>query len=186
MKRRERTPIQLSMGQERWEKTLQGRPVVRCAMVLPRIEGGGRGGRAMERHYRRLEELWRRYIDRQLYLYACLELADRTARERPFRVWQAELVCRICWQQSGLISLRTQWTERRGWDRAGTAVWGDTWDTRQGTEYPLGAFAPHRRLGGRWLARRAGAKRPNGQFCLGEDGIHLWDRQGEEHVVRME
>ncbi|MBQ9974189.1 MAG: hypothetical protein IJP02_04435 [Oscillospiraceae bacterium] len=185
MKKQHRTPqLTTEQGTEQWELTLQDRVVVRCTFCLPQITAEGRGPERIARHYRRLEQHWRNYIQKELYLYACLDCADRMAAGRAFRPWQARLKGEVRYCRGGLLSLRLEWSECRGYRPAVGAVWGDCWLVEEGALCKLGSFAPHRRLKKRYFCKTTGLKEIL-EYYLAEDGIHIVDKCGRECAVQI-
>ena len=177
----------LSIEERKWDMTLGGQQVVTCTMCLPRVEGTGTAVRRLAGHYRRLEKLWTDYVRRELYLYACLELAQKQERGSAFRPWQGTLECKIGWQKGGVVGIRVRWREQRGFRSAQQRTWGDAWYTDSGEVCTLRAFAPHKRLGARWLRNRPGGEAIGRcrQFYPDLDGLHLIDRAGRERTVRI-
>ena len=81
---------------------------------------------------------------------ACLDLADRRAQGRPFRVWRAELATQVTLQEDGLLSLWQEGRESRGYDRPLILRRGDTWSLAEGAPRTLASFYPKQR---RWKKR---------------------------------
>lgn len=184
--KRQKPRLTAEPGEESWDMTLQGQVVARCTIRLPKLTATGRGPGRIAAHYRRLERLWRDYIQKELYLYACLDYANRMAQGRTFKPWKGDLAGEVVYDKGGVLSLRVTWSERRGYQRPGEAVWGDCWLVEQGSVCPLASFAPHKRLKRRWLWSKAGIGKEAKEFYLAEDGLHLLSPRGREEVVRVE
>ena len=159
-----------------WEEearvlTLEGEPVLRYVLSQPRIEGGGRGGRWVSRYYARLAERWRRRWEREVYWWACLELAGRRAESKPFTPWSGELTGETALLRDGTLSLRFDGSEVRGDGRPARVRWGDVWTLREGAPKPLREL-----LGRGWkkalrrdLVRQGEARRQAGDCFLDPD-----------------
>lgn len=178
---------ELTIEERNWEMTLGGEQMLACTMHIPHVDGTGRAAKRIARHYKRLETLWTNYVRRELYLYACLEFAQRQEQSRPFRAWQGRLDCKLSWQRGGIAGLRVSWWERRGFRAPEERVWGDTWYLDSGEVCTLGAFAPHKRLGAIWISGRPGVKELGRcrEFYPAADGLHLIGRGGQEGTVQM-
>ena len=176
-----------SMEERRWDMTLVGQTVLEVRMRLPKLVGDGRAADRMRRHYQRLERLWTAYARRELYLYACLELARKQEQGRRFRPWQGRLEGRISWQQGGIVGMEWTWWERRGFCQPESQRWGDAWNAEAGHVCLLRAFAPHKRWAEHWLRTRSdGEKLERIQtFFPDGDGLHMIDRRGREGIVRI-
>lgn len=138
--------LTVEIKEQEWELTLEGETVLRCALTWPECMGTWSGLRAINRYYERVVQVWRERWEREVYVRACLELADRRALGRPFRPWQARLTTRITRQEGGLLSLIQDGTEQAGYDRAVTVRRGDTWSLDTGAPRTLASFlVPDRR-----------------------------------------
>lgn len=187
MKQPRQSPqLTIGPGEESWDMTLQGQAVLRCGICLPKLTAVGRGPGRIAAHYRRLERLWREYMQKELYLWACLDYANRCVQGRSFKLWQGRLEGEVVYDGGGLLSLRMTWTEKRGYERPVCVTWGDCWLVEQGSVCPLGAFLPHKRLKKRWIGAKTGLKERVSEFCLGEDGLHLLTPTGQEHILRVD
>lgn len=150
--RRKRTEPELAVEVKRqeWDMTLEGECVLCCVLTWPECTGTWSGLEAMNRYYGHVTQTWRRRWEREVYLHACLDLADRRAQGRPFRPWQAQLSTQITRQEGGLLSLFQDGTEQRGYDRPVTVRRGDTWSLGVGAPRTLASFFPKER---RWRRR---------------------------------
>ena len=128
-----------------WELTLEEETVLRCVLTQPVCTGTWRGLEAINRCYRHAAEVWRRRWERELYCMACLDLADRRARGKAFRPWQARLTTQITYQGDGVLSLFQDGTEQAGYDRPLTVRRGDTWDLQTGAPRSLACFCSGQR-----------------------------------------
>lgn len=142
--------VTVELKRQEWEMTLEGECVLRCVLTWPECAGIWKGLGAVNHFYRRVTEYWRRRWERELYCMACLDLADRRAQGRPFRVWQAELATQITFQEDGLLSLWQEGREYRGYDRPLILRRGDTWSLAEGAPRTLASFYPKER---RWKKR---------------------------------
>lgn len=148
MKRTEARPeLKVEVKRQEWELTLEGEPVLRCVLTRPECNGTWRGLNAVQRYYDHVSEVWRNRWEKELYVHACLDLADRRAAGRPFRKWQAELVTQVTLQEGGLLSLWQEGREIRGYDRPLMLRRGDTWSLTEGVPRTLASFFPEDR---RW------------------------------------
>ena len=140
--RKAKEPPQLTveLKREEWERTLQGEVVLRCVLTWPECTGTWRGLERIGRYYRRAAEEWRRRWEREVYLRACLDLADRRAQSKPFKVWTARLDTCITRQGDGLLSLWQEGTEVWGYDRPLVLRRGDTWSLAEGAPRTLRSF----------------------------------------------
>ena len=149
-KERKEPELTVELKRQEWEMTLEGESVLRCVLTRPELAGTWKGIRAINRYYSHVADHWRRRWEREVYCMACLDLADRRAQGRPFRVWQAELVTRITLQENGLLSLWQEGQECRGYDRTLILRRGDTWSLAEGAPLKLSSFFPQKR---RWKKR---------------------------------
>lgn len=151
MKREHKEPeLTVELKRQEWEMTLEGEVVLHCILIWPEFTGTWKGIRAINRYYTHAADNWRRRWQRELYCLACLDMADRRAQGRHFRVWQAELETRITFQENGLLSLWQEGWEVRGYDRPLILRRGDTWSLAEGAPRPLASFYPKER---RWKKR---------------------------------
>ena len=134
-----RTPPELTVevGSRAWDYTLQGEPVLRCELSWPELTGTWRGVASIARYYRRVVREWEGRWQRELYLYACLDFADRQAAGKPFRVWTARLTTCITRQEGGVLSLWQEGEEQRGFERPEVVRRGDSWSLDSGTPLSL-------------------------------------------------
>lgn len=149
-KERKEPELTVELKRQEWEMTLEGEEVLHCVLTCPELTGTWKGIRAINRYYTHAADTWRRRWERELYCRACLDLADRRAQGRPFRVWQAKLETRITLQENGLLSLWQEGRECCGYDRPLMLRRGDTWSLAEGAPRPLASFYPKER---RWKKR---------------------------------
>ena len=148
MKKKRKAPeLTVEVERQEWEMTLEGECVLNCALTCPELMGTWKGIKAINRYYKHVANVWRRRWEREVYCRACLDLADRRAQGRPFRVWQAELETNITLQENGMLSLWQEGRECCGYDRPLLLRRGDTWSLAEGVPRPLASFYPKRR---RW------------------------------------
>ena len=135
----ERTPPELALeiGRREWDCTLQGEPVLHCELSEPAVTGTWRGVAPIASYYRRVAREWERRWQRELYLCACLDFADRQAAGKPFRVWTAKLTTCITRQEGGALSLWQEGEEQRGFERPTAVRRGDSWSLDSGTPLSL-------------------------------------------------
>ena len=193
---RERPEIRVQWSEERRTLTLGGEPVLEYGLRWPRVEGGGLGGRWISSYYRHLAAGWKQRWEREIYLRACLELAQRRADSRPFVPWRGELAGEVALCRDGLLSLRFTGWESRGNRPPNRVRWGDVWKVRQGAPCTLEELMAGRRgwrrrlwaaLAGQgeerarggdcmldrdWL-KKAKEARPFRDYCLTEDGVEI-------------
>ena len=142
--------LTVEIKKQEWELTLEGEPVLCCLMTRPECGGTWRGLEAINRYYARVAQVWQERWKREVYVRACLDLADRRAQGKPFHPWQASLTTQITYQSDGLLSLFQDGTEQAGHDRPVTARRGDTWSLETGAPLSLGWFLGKTR---RWKGR---------------------------------
>lgn len=164
-----------------WEEegrtlTLEGEPVLEYTLSLPQIEGGGLGGKWINRYYAQLAKDWRRRWEQEVYWQACLELVSRRQRARPFIPWRGELTGETALLRGGLLSLRLFGSETRGDGRCVRVRWGDVWNVPEGAPKLLHSLFPGER---RWrdrlwqaLVEQGEARRQGGDCFLDSDWIH--------------
>ena len=151
MKKKQAEPqLAVEVKQREWEMELEGEPVLHCVLTWPELKGTWKGISAINRYYSRVTQTWQTRWEREVYLGACLDLADRRAQGRPFRPWQVQLTAQITRQEGDLLSLLQDGTEQAGYDRPVTVRRGDTWSLAQGVPKTLGSFFPKER---RWKKR---------------------------------
>ena len=112
--------------------TLTGEPVLECRYAWPET-----GQKKLDRYYRRLKGQWQRRWERELYWDACLDLAGKRERSRPFTPWTGELRGETVLLQDDVLSLRFHGCEVRGGGRPARVRWGDVWGLREGTPKSL-------------------------------------------------
>lgn len=146
MAHEENSPVlTVELERQEWYLTLQGEPVVRCILTIPVCAGTWRGLRAINRFYRRAAEVTRRCWQREVYLRACLALADCRAAGRVFRPWTAELDTCVTCVGEGLLSLWQELRERRSPDAPPLVLRrGDTWSLTDGAPQTLYDCVPRR------------------------------------------
>lgn len=149
-KERKEPELAVEVDRREWEMTLEGECVMHCVLTRPVLTGTWKGLRAINRCYSHAADNWCRRWERELYCMACLDLANRRAQGRPFRVWKAELETRITLQENGLLSLWQEGRECRGYDRPLFLRRGDTWSLAEGAPRPLASFYHKER---RWKKR---------------------------------
>lgn len=142
--------LTVEIKKQEWELTLEGEPVLCCLMTRPECGGTWKGLEAINRYYVRVAQVWQERWKREVYVRACLDLADRRAQGKPFRPWQASLTTQITYQSDGLLSLFQDGTEQAGHDRPVTVRRGDTWSLETGAPRSLSSFFKNER---RWKRR---------------------------------
>lgn len=170
-KERKEPELTIELMRQAWEMTLEGECVLSCVLTFPELMGTWKGIPAINRYYSHAADQWRRRWERELYCRACLDLADRRAHGRPFRVWQAELDTKITLQENGLLSLWQEGREYCGYDRPLLLRRGDTWSLAEGAPLALSAFFPKER---RWKKRVLEQLKEQMRGCL-EAGESLLD-----------
>lgn len=158
---------------ERRTLTLEGEPVLEYSLSWPRAEGAGLGGRWISRYYLRLAGQWRRRWEREVYWLACLELAARRERGKPFTPWTGELSGETALLEDGVVSLRFFGSETRGDGRPARVRWGDVWNLREGAPKPLRSLFQGKGKNRLWqrLVQQGEARRQAGDCFLDGDWI---------------
>lgn len=182
-KERKQPELTVELKRQEWEMTLEGECVLHCVLTCPELAGTWKGIRAINRCYSHAADNWRRRWERELYCMACLDLADRRAQGRPFRVWKAELETRITLQENGLLSLWQEGRECRGYDRPLLLRRGDTWSLAEGTPLTLSSFFPKKRRWKRWvqeqLKEQVQGRIESGESLLDNDCVKRLRREFE-------
>ena len=151
MKKKQAEPeLAVEVKRREWEMKLEGEPVLHCVLTWPELTGTWKGIGAINRYYNRVIQIWKQRWEREVYLRACLDLADRRAQGRPFRSWQVQLTTQITRQEGDILSLIQDGTEQGGYDRPVTVRRGDTWSLTQGVPRTLASFFYKER---RWKKR---------------------------------
>ena len=167
--------LTVEVKDQEWELTLEGEPVLRCELTWPECIGTWQGLRDINRYYDRVVQVWRERWEREVYVQACLDLADRRAQGRPFRPWQAKLTTQITREGEGLLSLVQDAAEQAGYDRPVTVRRGDTWSLDSGVPRTLASFfSPNRRWKKRLLAQveeQAAQRLASGESLLDSDCV---------------
>lgn len=114
--------------EEQKDLTLTGEPVLTCHYVWPET-----GNKKLDRYYRRVKTLWQRRWERELYWEACLDLAEKRERSRPFTPWTAQLLGETTYQDDNLLSISIEARERRGDGRTIYGRSGDIWAVKTGS-----------------------------------------------------
>ena len=125
--------------------TLTGEPVLECRYAWPET-----GQKKLDRYYRRLKGQWQRRWERELYWDACLDLAGKRERSRPFTPWTATLLGETTFQNEELLSLFVGGTAGRSMGGPGTS--GRSGPARRWVS-PGGRG---KRFAGRWSGGRRG------------------------------
>ena len=157
--------------------TLEGEEVLRYRLCWPQLEGGGRRAGWFNRCYAAMAERWRRRWRRELYWLACLDLAGRRARARPFVPWRGELEGEVTLAEGGLLSLCMEGREAREEGRVCRVRWGDVWRAEEGAPCPLRELLPPGRRWKKELCRaliREGERQQGEEECLLDSG---WQRR---------
>lgn len=186
MKKREKEPeLTVEIKEQAWDFTLEEEVVLRCELTWPECTGTWKGLRAINRYYHRVAQVWRKRWEREVYVRACLDLAERRAQGQSFRPWQASLTTQVTRQEVGLLSLIQDAAEQAGYDRPVTVRRGDTWSLETGTPRTMGSFFHgERRWKKRLLAQveeEAMRRIAEGESLLDPDCAHrlrrLFDRE---------
>jgi len=155
MKKGRKDPeLTIELKRQEWEMTLEQEPVLRCILTRPELTGTWKGIGAINRYYIHAADAWRRRWERDLYCMAGLDLAERRAQGRPFRIWRAELATQITLQEDGLLSLWQEGREQRGYDKPLLLRRGDTWSLAAGAPRMLASFFPRERNWKKRLTRQ--------------------------------
>jgi hypothetical protein len=159
--------------------TLTGEPVLACRYMWPET-----GCKKLDRYYRRVKGNWQRRWERALYWAACLDLAEKRERSRPFVPWSARLLGETTYQDEGLLSLYMEARERRGDGRTLYGRSGDIWEAKTGAPVPV-PWRGRRKLCQSLELREEGVLDPDfgeklGRFfsgknvCLRPEGLEVW------------
>ena len=116
-------------------------PVLHCSLHLPRLTGGGRGIRRIDRYYQHLAQYLVRTWERRLYPIACEDAVQARAASYPFQPYEVEITYQVTCLQDGLLSLYWDCRQRFGKARD-TFRQGDTWVLDTGSPLPMSSFFP--------------------------------------------
>ena len=173
--------LRAEVKRENWELTLQGEPVMSCTLTWPELAGGGKGTNAINRYYHHVVGIWKSRWEREVFLRACLDLADRRAVSRPFKPWQVQLETHITLQTDQLLSLWQEGTEQQGFERPLSQRRGDTWSLADGAPRTLASFFEKER---RWkksvlqqVEQQVRSKLEQGETLLDPDCTRLLKKE---------
>jgi len=167
-------------NEEKKQLTLEGEPVLAYRLRWPELKGG-RGARQISRDYARMAEKWRRRWQRELYWWACMDLARRRAAARPFRAWTAELTGEMTLREGNILSLSWASTECRGDGRPCWVRWGDVWNVWEGS-----AVSDRQLLNGRRGWKRQALQTIGQQIPAGQAAGAFFPEQDWEKVLHSE
>ncbi len=149
--------------------TWEGWPVLTYSISLPEVDTPGRGARRINRYYRRVEAVLRRWLARR-YRVCCRLAQQALAASRPLPSECVLVTWETVYQDTRLLSL--VWTlEAEGQRRQFADLW--TW--------PDGLPADIRSLLPSGLLRQA----RRGTVCLAEDGIWLLSTDGRRRLAPL-
>lgn len=117
--------------------TLTGEPVLELKLSWPQGEGKGPLIHSVSRYYARLARCWQKRWERESYLCACADLAQKRERSKPFAPWTADLSGRVGLDNGEYLSIAMRAREIRGDGRTLEYRWGDTWSWQDGAAVPL-------------------------------------------------
>lgn len=179
-KERPEPELTVELKREEWEWTLEGECVLRCALTRPELIGTWRGIKKINRYYSHVAEVWRSRWEKELFCWACLDLADRRAQGRPFRPWRVELTTQVTRQEGGLFSLWQEGREHWGYEKPVLLRRGDTWSLAEGVPRTLKSFYPGQRGWKRQILtqvkEQAQARLETGETLLDADCVHALRR----------
>jgi len=147
---------QIFTAQREWAE--DGIPILTASVELPAPEDTDRIARRIRRYYRLQSRAFLRYCEHQLLPYAKAAYRTALAASAPLPCFQAELTCRVTYNENGLWSLYTQSRETGLPGQLLVRRWGDTWDLHTGYPLPLGSFFAPRRPWRRQLLSLAAAE----------------------------
>ena len=122
----------LMWNEEQNVLTLEGEPVLEYHLRWPELSQAGLGGRWISRYYAHQAKVWRLRWQREVYWKACLELADRRAKSRPFEPWRGKLDGEMKSWEDGILTVRLEGEEIRGDGKPSRVCWEDVWNVREG------------------------------------------------------
>ena len=136
---------QTEQGAVQWKleeqtKTLCGEPVLELSLSWPEIKP--KPLRNANRYYGRLKERWKRQWERDVYISACVDLAEQRGQSRPFKPWKVSLKGRVMLEGEELLSIAMEAREVHGDGRALVCGWGDTWRVKDGMPVGLKELLP--------------------------------------------
>ena len=163
--------IPLTLQSRQWERTgtWEEWPVLTCSISLPEVCTPGRGARRINRYYRRVDAVLRRWLARR-YHACCRRAQQALAASRPLPSECVLVTWEATYQDARLLSL--VWTlEAEGQRRQFADLW--TW--------PDGLPANVRTLLPRDLLRQTRRR----TLCLAEDGIWLLGTDGRRRLAPL-
>ncbi|MGI5964056.1 MAG: RsiV family protein [Lawsonibacter sp.] len=117
--------------------TLEGEPVLTFSILWPELLGAGFGGKRISRYYSRMARQWSSRWEKEVYWWACLDLAEQRRQSRPFSPWSGFLKGEVAYYENGLLSLRFTGEEVRKQQKVSRVQWGDVWKIKEGAPLPL-------------------------------------------------
>ena len=155
-----------------WEKDYlwEDQPVLTCRCSLPQFPGKSRAERRLERHYRHMEQVLRRWLE-SCHARCCVLAEEALAASKPLPAYAVQIGYRVVFQDERYLSSR--WQVRA---LGNCRQFPDLWDIQTGT--PLNC----RRL----LPRKA-VRKLHGRDCLlTQEGIAALDEEGQELIWARE
>lgn len=127
-------------NEEKRELKLCGEPVLEVSYRWPAFEG--KRFVWANRCYSRLVKLWKGQWERELYLRACVDLAEKREASRPFTPWKASLDGELTLADENYRSMAMAAREQHGDHRVLEYRWGDTWRMADGSPERLQNCVP--------------------------------------------
>jgi hypothetical protein len=129
--------------QEELTKKLCGEQVLEISLSWPELSKKTLVG--ANRYYFRLRNGWKRQWERDVYISACIDLAEKRAQSRPFKPWKVSLKGRVMLEHEDMLSIAMEARELHGDGRTLVCAWGDTWRVKDGMPVELKELLPKSR-----------------------------------------
>lgn len=127
MKREKSDSINGEIGWKKACKTLSltGETVLELSLCWPGPEG--KKMKSVRRYYQKLQESFQKQWETELYLCACMDLAEKQESGSVFYPWCASMAGEVIWMDEKYVSIAMRVQEERGDRRILEYRWGDVW-----------------------------------------------------------
>ena len=142
------TPTPLVLWKTRQKTlTLEGNPTLEYTILYPEPTQCGLAGRFLCAYYRHMAHVWEMRWQREVYLRACLDYAQRQASGKPFTPWLGNLQGELTLLEFPFLSLHFTGSEKQGSGNTCRISWGEVWNLKTGAPCHWSEFLspPHSR-----------------------------------------
>lgn len=115
-------------------------PILVYELRCPKLEGKTGRTRRIDRYYRKMETIWEKRWQGQLYARACAELNARRAASRQFDPWRCRLTGEVTLEDGMQLALRMEVQEIYGDGKPCLLRWGEIWDLENGAPVTVRAL----------------------------------------------